>query len=313
MSVTRRGFLAMLGAAGVLAACGGDSGGAASAADEASAADDAGDAPPESGGTTPTVLALGEEYLLADLLALGIRPMASTANVVLDDGFAGLDEFDTDGIVALPSTEPNLELLAGYRADDVVANTFVTDYLGRDLLEGVGGELVVVPDDHVERILALGDAFDRRDEAEALLADLDEAIAAAATELDADGKVVSVATVYPGSTVAAWVDGPIDVPDTLLAMGFTLRPGAGDVEGEEGGRLYLSNEQIGLLDADTLVALQSDLVAGEPEALDDIADDSLWSELPAVVSGNVVTIDRLGYPGIAGRRRLVDDLVAELG
>ena len=152
MSVTRRGFLAMLGAAGVLAACGGDSGGAASSADEASATDGAGDAPPEAGGTTPTVLALGEEYLLADLLALRIRPMASTANVVLDDGFAGLDEFDTDGIVALPSTEPNLELLADYRADVVVANTFVTDYLGRDLLEGVGGELVVVPD----TLLAIG-------------------------------------------------------------------------------------------------------------------------------------------------------------
>ncbi len=313
MSVTRRGFLAMLGAAGVLAACGGDSGVEAASSEDEGSADGAGETPPESGGATPTVLALGEEYLLADLLALGVRPIASTANVVLDEGFAGLDDVDTEGIVALSSTEPNLEHLAGYRADVVVANTFVVDYLGREVLEGVGGELVVVPDDHVERILALGDTFDRRAEAEDLLADLDQAIAAAATELNADGRILSVATVYPGSTVAAWVDGPIDVPDTLLAMGFTLRPGAADVDGEEGGRLYLSNEQLGLLDADTLVALQSDLVAGEPEALDDIADDPLWSELPAVVGGNVVTIDRLGYPGIAGRRRLVDDLVAGLG
>ena len=103
------------------------------------------------------------------------------------------------------------------------------------------------------------------------------------------------------------------MPATLLAMGFTLRPGATDVEGEEGGRLYLSNEQLDVLDADTLVALQSDLVAGEPEALEAMADDPLWSGLPAVASGKVVTIDRLGYPGIAGRRRLVDDLVARLG
>ena len=259
------------------------------------------------------MLALGEEYLLADLLTLGIRPIASTANVVLDEGFAGLGEFDTEGIEALPSTEPNLERLAGYRADVVVSNTFVADYLGREVLEGLGGELVVVPDDHAERILALGDTFDRRSEAEAALADLDEAIAAGAATLNAGGRAVSVATVYPGSTVAAWVDGPIDVPATLLAMGFTLRPGATDVEGEEGGRLYLSNEQLDVLDADTLVALQSDLVAGEPEALEAIADDPLWSGLPAVASGKVVTIDRLGYPGIAGRRRLVDDLVARLG
>jgi iron complex transport system substrate-binding protein len=310
---TRREFLAMVGAAGLLVACGADGGDrAASSEEEGPDAAGTGDGDRATTAETPTVLALGEEYLLADLLTLGIRPIASTANVVLDEGFAGLGEFDTEGIEALPSNEPNLERLAGYRADVVVANTFVADYLGREVLEGLGGELVVVPDDHAERILALGNTFDRRSEAEAALADLDEAIAAGAATLNAGGRAVSVATVYPGSTVAAWVDGPIDVPATLLAMGFTLRPGATDVEGEEGGRLYLSNEQLDVLDADTLVALQSDLVAGEPEALEAMADDPLWSGLPAVASGKVVTIDRLGYPGIAGRRRLVDDLVARL-
>ena len=311
---TRREFLAMVGAAGLLVACGADGGDrAASSEEEGPDAAGTGDGDRATTAETPTVLALGEEYLLADLLTLGIRPIASTANVVLDEGFAGLGEFDTEGIEALPSNEPNLERLAGYRADVVVANTFVADYLGREVLEGLGGELVVVPDDHAERILALGNTFDRRSEAEAALADLDEAIAAGAATLNAGGRAVSVATVYPGSTVAAWVDGPIDVPATLLAMGFTLRPGATDVEGDEGGRLYLSNEQLDVLDADTLVALQSDLVAGEPEALEAMADDPLWSGLPAVASGKVVTVDRLGYPGIAGRRRLVDDLVARLG
>jgi iron complex transport system substrate-binding protein len=259
---TRREFLAMVGAAGLLVACGADGGDrAASSEEEGPDAAGTGDGDRATTAETPTVLALGEEYLLADLLTLGIRPIASTANVVLDEGFAGLGEFDTEGIEALPSNEPNLERLAGYRADVVVANTFVADYLGREVLEGLGGELVVVPDDHAERILALGNTFDRRSEAEAALADLDEAIAAGAATLNAGGRAVSVATVYPGSTVAAWVDGPIDVPATLLAMGFTLRPGATDVEGEEGGRLYLSNEQLDVLDADTLVALQSDLVA----------------------------------------------------
>lgn len=303
----------MLGAAGLLVACGGDGDRAGSPEDERPSGVGTDDGGRAATAETPTVLALGEEYLLADLLLLGIRPVASTANVVLDEGFAGLGQRDTEGIEALPSTEPNLERLAGYRADVVVANTFVADYLGREVLEGLGGELVVVPDDHADRILALGDTFDRRAEAEAALADLDEAIAAGGAALDAGGRAVSVATVYPGATVAAWVDGPIDVPATLLAMGFTLRPGATDVQGEEGGRLYLSNEQLDVLDAETLVALQSDLVAGEPEALEAMAEDPLWSGLPAVASGNVVTVDRLGYPGIAGRRRLVDDVVARLG
>ena len=306
----------MLGAAGAigatagLAACGGD--------DDAAASDDQGTDAGTTGDVAAgrdlgTVLALGEEYLLADLLALGITPVASTTNVQTTDGFAGLDEFDTEGVEPLPTSEPNLEQLAGFGADVVVANEFVVDYLGRDVLEGLGGELIVVPDDERERMLALGEAFDRSGEAEAMLADLDEAVAAARTQLNAEGRSVSVATVYPGPTVAAWVDGPVDVPAMLLELGFTLTPGADDVDGEEGGRLYLSNEQLGVLDADTLVAMQSDLVLGEADALDQIADDPVWSQLPAVVADNVITVDRLGYPGTPGRRRLVDDLVEQLG
>ena len=315
-TTTRRRFLLMLGAAGAfgatagLAACGGDDD-AAAGDDQGTDAGTAGDA--AAGGDPGTVLALGEEYLLADLLALGITPVASTTNVQTTDGFAGLDEFDTEGIEPLPTSEPNLEQLAGFGADVVVADEFVADYLGRDVLEGLGGELIVVPDDERERMLALGEAFDRSDEAEAMLADLDEAVAAARTQLNAGGRPVSVATVYPGPTVAAWVDGPVDVPAMLLELGFTLTPGADDVDGEEGGRLYLSNEQIGVLDADTLVAMQSDLVLGEADALDQIADDPVWSQLPAVVADNVITVDRLGYPGTPGRRRLVDDLVEQLG
>ena len=317
-ATSRRRFLLMLGAAGAvattsgLAACGGGDGDAA-ASDGADEGTDSGASGGGTGGETPIVLALGEEYLLADLLALGITPVASTTNVQTGDGFAGLDEFDTTGIEPIPTSEPNLERLAGFGAEIVVANEFVVDYLGRDVLEGLGAELVVVPDEEADRMRVLGDAFDRREEVDALLADLDSAIEAAKTQLNADGRPISVATVYPGPTVAAWVDGPVDVPAMLLDLGYTLTPGAGDVDGEEGGRLYLSNEQIGVLDADILVAMQSDQVLGESDALDEIAGDPVWSQLPAVVTGNVITIDRLGYPGTPGRRRLVDDLVAQLG
>src|SRR5262245_41231668 len=107
MSTTRRQFLVMLGATGALAACGGGGGGDGSGGDGAAAAEDAGEGA-ETSAATPTVLALGEEYLLADLLALGITPVASTTNVQTTDRFAGLDEFDTSGIEPLPVTEPNL-------------------------------------------------------------------------------------------------------------------------------------------------------------------------------------------------------------
>ena len=47
--------------------------------------------------------------------------------------------------------------------------------------------------------------------------------------------------------------------------------------------------------------------------LAEMEEDPLWQQLPAVESGNVHTVDRLGYPGIAGRIRLVGDLVEILG
>ncbi len=259
------------------------------------------------------ILALGEEPVLADLLALGVRPIASSANVVIDGRFVGLGDLDSDGIEALVSTEPNLEQLASIDADVVVATEFVVDRLGRNVLEGLG-RLVVIPDGDPEvQVRALADAFDRHAEADDLLAELDDAVAEGRSALGDANLAVSVATVYPGPTVAAWVDGPVDIPDTLLAMGVTLRPGSGDVAGAEGGRVFLSEEQLGLLDADAIVALQSDHVDGEAEAVRDIAQDPLWSRLPAVAANRVITIDRLGYFGIAGRIRLVGDLVEALG
>lgn len=265
------------------------------------------------------VVALGEERVLADLLALGIKPVASTADAIVDGGFHGLEDFDTDGIRPLPATEPNLELLASLEADVIVANEFVTDYIGRDVLERMA-KLVVVPDgDAATQVRALGKAFGRTAEAEALVDQLDKAIEQgreALASVPKDERIVSVLTVYSGRAIAAWVDGPVDTPATLLDLGYTLRPDtdalAGVPGGRTDGRAYISEEQIGMFDAPTIVAMQTNLVDGEDEALADVEGDALWKALPAVRSGRVVTVDRLGYPGIAGRIRLVGDLVEQL-
>jgi iron complex transport system substrate-binding protein len=304
-----------------VAGCGGTDGGREDGGSSSGAAG-AGDATGASGDGlgTERVLALGEERLLADLLALGIRPMASSANVVIDDGFVGFDPADVEGIQPLLSTDPNIEALAALEPEVVVASEFVVGELGRDVLDGLGTVVVVPGGDAAEQILALGDAFDRRDEAEALVAEHEAAIEegrAAVAALPEESRTVSVATIYPGPTVAAWVDGPVDVPATLLDLGFTLQPGPADVSGAESGatdgRAYLSEEQLGLFDAPTIVAMQSEYVEGEDEALAAMAENPLWIDLPAVRSDRVVTVDRLGYPGITGHIRLVDDLTELLG
>ena len=260
------------------------------------------------------VLSLGEEYVLADLLALGIRPVHASANIVVDGGFHGLDEFDTEGIEASVSFQPNVEALAALDADVVVTTGFFAGEFG-DVLNGLADEVVVLPDGDAQgQLLAIGDAFDRRAEAEALIAELDAAIAdgqAVVAELPEERRRVSVATIYSGPSVAAWVAGPIDVPDTLLDLGFTIDPDSEDVEGEdsEDGRVFLSPEQIGILDSPTILTLQTDFVDGEAEAIAAMDQDPLWTTLPAVTAGRLLTVDRLGYPGIAGRIRLVADLL----
>lgn len=314
-------LVALLVAVAALAGCGGgsddDEGGTSATSSTAgSSTGGSGGSPAPNG----RVVALGEERVLADLLALGVKPVASTANVIVDDGFVGLDGLDADGVEPLPSTDPNIERLAALEPDVIVANEFVVETLGRDVLDQLA-EVIVVPEgDAATQIRALGDAFDRQDEAEALIDELESAIAdgrEALAALPESARTVSVVTVYPGPTLAAWVDGPVDVPATLLDLGFTLRPDPAAVAGADGGategRAYLSEEQLGLLDAPTLIALQSEYVEGEDAALAALAETPLWKGLPAVESGDVLTVDRLGYPGIAGRIRLVQVLVDELG
>ncbi|HEX7135318.1 MAG TPA: ABC transporter substrate-binding protein, partial [Iamia sp.] len=191
--------------------------------------------------------------------------------------------------------------------DMVVAAQYVVDALGAEALEPFG-ELTVVPDGITsEEVLGiLADAFDRVEEADALLVRLTEAKQRARAEIPP--QEVSVAAVYPGPSVAVFVDGPWAVPQTLLDAGCTLVPGA-DEPHDEDGRVYLSLENLDLIAGPTLLLLVAEAVEGEPAALEQIQDDPLWSELPAPAAGRVHELDRLGYPGVEGQIRLVDDLV----
>jgi ABC-type Fe3+-hydroxamate transport system substrate-binding protein len=61
------------------------------------------------------IVALSEEFLLADLLALGIVPIASTSNDT--SVFSGVDPSVTDGIENIASADFNIEQLAALRPD----------------------------------------------------------------------------------------------------------------------------------------------------------------------------------------------------
>lgn len=275
-------------------------------------ADPVGELDPNPAGLDPgapdlgRVVALAEEPVLADLLALGIEPIASTASVDTA-GFQGIADHDVSGIEVLPMTTLSLEYLAGLRPDTIVTLQFWVDQVGADALEGMA-DVIVIPDglSGVERIETLGELVGRPQRAAAVATAFDAALAAGRARI-ADDCEVSLAAIYPGPSVAAFVAGPWEIPASVLAMGCELEPDTDDAAGDTNGRAWLSLEQLGLLGGDTIVLLQSDTVDGESESVAEIRATPLWATLPAVVAGQVVVSDRLGYPGVEGEIRFIDE------
>jgi iron complex transport system substrate-binding protein len=258
------------------------------------------------------VVAIGEEFLLADLLSLGIAPVASSATVP-EVGFGGIDPATTEGIEVLPMVGLSVEQVAALQPDTVVTLEFVVDQIGADIAEGLGN-LVVVPDglSTEDQITVLGELLDREAEAAAVLDELAQARTDAAEAIGGDC-VVSLASIFPGPSVAAWVEPIGPLPRGVVDAGCTLDPGSGAAEADSNGRAFLSLEQLELLDAPTIVLLQSSSVEGEDDAVTDIAANPLWQSLPAVGADRVIVLDRLGYPGVSGQIRFLADLAAALG
>jgi iron complex transport system substrate-binding protein len=256
--------------------------------------------------TAQRIVAIGEEYVLADLLALGVEPIASTATVP-EAGFHALDSYDTSAIEPLP-IDINLEYLASLAPDLIVALELWLDYVPEGAFEGIAPTLVVPNGlSTTAQIRFLAEQFDGRERADELVAEMEAAKQTAAAALD--GLEVSVAAIYPGPSPAAFVDGPWIIPQALLDSGVTLVPAAGEYEADDDGRVWLSNEQLALLGAPQLLLMQSDLVEGESTAVEQVMATPLWPLLPAVVTGEVQVIDRLGFPGIEGQTNAFRELV----
>jgi iron complex transport system substrate-binding protein len=253
------------------------------------------------------IVAIGEEWVLADLLALGVTPIASTATVA-DVGLQGIEGFDLSVIEVLPATELSLEQLAALRPDRIVTLQFWVDQVGASQMEGIA-ELVVIPDNlpPEDQLAFLGAAFGREAEAAATTAEV-SAARSDARERIGDGCVVSLATVYSGPSVAAWVAPVWAQPTSVVEAGCTLLPSPAEAPGDRNGRAFLSLELTGLLSAPTLVLLQTESVEGETAALEQMQADPLWQSLPAVQADRVIVLDRLGYAGSIGLVRFYDDL-----
>ena len=267
---------------------------------------------PEGGVDPSRTVALGEEFLLADLLALEIDVVASTATVV-SEGFAGITRYDTDGITPLSATEPDVEEVLAADPTLIVATDFVADEVGRGTLEEIAPLVVVGTGEWRQLFTDLAVVLDREDAATAALLEYDEAVAEARDTLG-DAPLTSVATVYPGESLAVWAGGGSPVPQALADLDVPLAPTADQVDPDENGRAFISTERATeLLTGEVLLLLQSSSVEGEDASLETVLEGDLFATLPALQEDRVEIVDRLGYPGVAGRIDAVTDLAGILG
>jgi iron complex transport system substrate-binding protein len=257
------------------------------------------------------IVALSEEFLLADLLALGVRPTASTSNA--DDRFVGIDPALTDGIEIIPTGEFNLERLAALRPDLIIAYPDYLDLVDRSTIEAIAPVAVAgdADSDWRGRLAGTAEALGIASVADDVIAGIEADLAAAAAQVN--GMNVSVASITPGPLVRVFTDERSTLTELMIELGLVFSPGPGDVSStDDNGRAELSLEQLGLLDGDAIVLLQATFIEGVDQAVAQVQASPVWPSLPGVQAGRVVVLDQLAYPGASGAARFATDLAQVL-
>lgn len=294
---TRRRFLAALGAAGLLTACGNQQ-------------PDPVDQPvtrqvDHARGSTaiPTdprrIVAVDYYGVLAALVevglgdrVVGIYPLSPETGSGVPELLAGAvgevqDVVDGDGAL------PNLERVATLRPDLIIGGD---PYVGEVYTElsAIAPTVALGVDqfDYFATLDAVATALDRPEQVMARLDELETRI----RELRIESESVTVTQLASAERLRAYGGGWL--VDTLTRAGATIVPaGLGGLD--ENGRTELSPERLGILTGDTILnvegtAEQAELRAGFAEV------NPLWAGLPAVRSGRVFPLGFEEFSGIAG-------------
>lgn len=259
------------------------------------------------------IIALGEEGMLADLLDLGVRPVMSIVNE--PDAVALISDEEMVGIDVISSSRTkSIETLLEYDPDLIIATVFFADQVGYKRLSDIAPTVTVEWQDTYQQYIDTATVFGLGEQGAQEVAALREQISAEATRLNATERELSVAAIYPGNSVALFFGGPQSAPLLLEELGITFLP-TGDIRDDlkiSRGRAWISEERWDLIQGDTLIMLQSDAVEDEMASVAEVASNPIWQQLPAVESGNVFVLDRLGYPGLRGQKALLIEVGAML-
>jgi iron complex transport system substrate-binding protein len=315
VDATRREFLAVLGAAGLLTACSSGPAGAPAPTTRTVT---------HPLGTTevpvaPTrVVALDRRAALPHLLALGVTPVgALTYESIIGTAFPPVVADRAREVAVLPTgggaDDPNLEAVAALRPDLVIG---WTDGISEQYpaLSRIAPTVPVDVDftDAAVSLRAIAAAVGREAEAEVVVRAFAERRTARLAEIGGIGDVSVVLGVGDGqfrvygpngSSVARW----------LVESGGRIVPEAATTTGEAYEDMYVtvSPESLGQVTGDTLVVMFNTGAAGEA-ALAELESSPLWGTLPAVRAGRVVRInsqESVGSYGFQGYDAVLDSLV----
>lgn len=246
-----------------------------------------------------------------EVVALGIHPVAASGEGWR--GFAAYLREGLDGAVMIDGTggSPDLEALAACHPDVIVAASVWQN--GIQALSRIAPTVVLQPaqSEWRQRFRDLGLVLNRREVAEARLAQVEQRIAAAKAAIHAriGNETVAMVRVFAREyrLYGRGYSGPLLYEDLGLAMPQMVKDsGAREVT-------RMSIEGLSRLDADHILLMTEEHLAVSFQVRDRLAVHPLWAQLPAVRAGHVSLVpDMLMRGGIISRELTLDLLVKAL-
>lgn len=293
----RRALIPFLAITLALAACGGDDDDAGGAADASEAAESV---TVEHAFGSTTIDAVPERIVSIDtqwtdvLVALDAPPMGAALDPTVEGGRYPWQDVIPDSVEDIPVTDTiPYESIAALRPDLIVASWAAAEQSDYDRLSELAPTIPLLGDEQVDTwqdmATVAGEFLGEEEQAAALIADADQQAADLAAELPGlDGKTYALANYVPGDAIYVVAD-PEDGAATLFAqLGLSIDPDLLALADGASGRVELSLERVGELDADLLILLTN---GADPNEIPG------YSGLPAVQSGAVSVLD---VPTITG-------------
>lgn len=227
------------------------------------------------------------------LAAIGHPPVAAVSDFNAG-GFYTWQQ--TDGVEEIQVTDQSIpfEAVAAASPDLIVGTYTIADRALYDRLTELAPTIPSLADggivDQWQDITTAAGAFlERPADADRVVATIDDLTADLRAELPGlEGKTYVMANYVPGDAIYVVADTDDGAARVFSELGLQLDPDILEMEGVESGRVSLSLERIGELDADLLVLFSN---GADPSEIPG------WAALPAVQSGAAAEI---GYEEVVG-------------